>query len=124
MKLDRMQLAAIANAVLVAAGSGFRHYEERTQNNVVDALGNALSNTYQETTFEDVVAWADGVCAAENTPDLKGRTGSHELYVARSIRLNTAPLQASSKSPAFNAALSAAQETYATGKHTEADNDA
>lgn len=42
-KYDTMQLAAIANAVLVAAGSGFKYYEERTQNKIIEALRNVLS---------------------------------------------------------------------------------
>lgn len=42
-KYDTMHLAAIANAVLVAAGSGFKYYEERTQNKIIETLRNALS---------------------------------------------------------------------------------
>ena len=51
-KYDTMQLAAIANAVLVAAGSGFKHYEQYTKEKIVAALDNALSTPTPKDTAE------------------------------------------------------------------------
>lgn len=44
---DRQQLAAIANAVLVAAGSGFQHYESYTKDKIIDALSNAIGTHHK-----------------------------------------------------------------------------